>query len=1044
MALWYVFAGRTAILSGAYFEPFALSNVFNYSIFIFATVFVYTVVHYIYVASLGVSLKSISLKNVELGPAATDQSSILNRHLDEIVYFFQSTDYELVVVEDLDRFDDSDIFVTLREINSLVNGYVGVKRRVQFLYALRDDMFANTDRTKFFEFIIPVIPIINSSNAIDMVLRQGERLALQDRLDPDFLREVSRYLNDLRLIRNIFNEYAIYVANLETDDENSLDPNKLLAVLIYKNTYPRDFERLHRGEGHLATIFDQRDRLIADAEREYRSEIVELQQGIEAAEQQIPRDIKELRRSYAMALVQTLPADLRSVGTGNQAMIPVNQLVDDDRFDEVIEAGRVHFQAGYHGPVRQQDIGNLQSEIDPTIGFRDRVSLIEKKSRESKDKAQARIVELRERIKKIRASKFNVLLRKDSARLNEAFAKLGDGGELARFLLLEGYLDDSYYQYTSLFHSGRLSPNDNKFLRHIRGFVTPEPDFPIDNAEEVIENMRAEDFGQSFVLNVKLVDVLLGEPNQHDRRSKLFTFLANEFSRHEDFFRSYYSNGMHVDDLLIGLSAAWPLLVPAMLESSMRNDHLARLIEEVPPDLLGKLASEHRELGEYLSKELPDVLALTDSLDPSRLEPLKLAVEDLSALADRPQIVRSLFEAGHYRLTVANLDFIHSSVLDRTDVDGLHRRHLSTLREIGPRPLLIRVEDGFEEYFENVLMQLDRNEEEGLPAMLEVLSHDALETADVEAFISKQRGVFPSLEGVPDSWRPALFRIAKIEPTWANCVTFMSDETFEAASLVEFLSDDAMRAALLEIDMPSGDDTLALRNFLRETNELPNDAYRELIAALPNRARRFPSGLDDAKRQILIEENAVTFCEENFNALADDAELQVLFIASNIGTYLEDPSAVPVDDAFREKLLRSDITDDVKRAVIGFMDLGQIAEQPERAAVVAQILVRTNVNLEGMTFEVARALIHATEQTTMRIKLLNGLHQTMDLTQIRETLGLLPSPYSSITVGYARPRLPNTEENRILVQWLDDRDVISSYGSALWSDDIVVYLYHRR
>ena len=61
-------------------------------------------------------------------------------------------------------------------INSLVNGNVGVRRKVRFLYALRDDMFSNTDRTKFFEFIIPVVPIINSSNSIDMVLKQGKRL----------------------------------------------------------------------------------------------------------------------------------------------------------------------------------------------------------------------------------------------------------------------------------------------------------------------------------------------------------------------------------------------------------------------------------------------------------------------------------------------------------------------------------------------------------------------------------------------------------------------------------------------------------------------------------------------------------------------------------------------------------------------------------------------------------------------------------------------------------------------------------------------------
>jgi hypothetical protein len=80
----------------------------------------------------------------------------------------------------------------LREINKLINENAGVKRTIRFLYALRDDMFINTDRTKFFEFIIPVIPIINSSNSIDKMLEQGKRLALDDQLDRQFLREVSR------------------------------------------------------------------------------------------------------------------------------------------------------------------------------------------------------------------------------------------------------------------------------------------------------------------------------------------------------------------------------------------------------------------------------------------------------------------------------------------------------------------------------------------------------------------------------------------------------------------------------------------------------------------------------------------------------------------------------------------------------------------------------------------------------------------------------------------------------------------------------------
>ncbi|WP_216603822.1 hypothetical protein [Ruegeria sp. HKCCD6228] len=123
---------------------------------------------------------------------------------------------------------------------------------------------------------------------------------------------------------------------------------------------------------------------------------------------------------------------------------------------------------------------------------------------------------------------------------------------------MEGHLDDTYYQYTSLFHSGRLSPNDNKFLIQIRAFVTPEPGFPIDNPSEVIAAMREEDFRQSYVLNVKLVDSLMSDRSRHlEQVQKLFEFLSSEFESCEGFFEAYYASGSHVGGLISGLVDAW-------------------------------------------------------------------------------------------------------------------------------------------------------------------------------------------------------------------------------------------------------------------------------------------------------------------------------------------------------------------------------------------------------------------------------------------------------------------------------------------------------
>jgi hypothetical protein len=178
MTLWHLFQNREEILTRDFFRPFDLTNWFNFSVAAFGFAFLWYALHRTYLKSFGVSLKSVSLTDVEITPESAEGESILNRHLDEIIYFFQSTRYDLVIIEDLDRFDNPDIFVTLREINSLVNANFGVKKRVRFLYALRDDIFTNTDRTKFFEFIVPVIPIINHSNSIDKVLEEGQRLSL--------------------------------------------------------------------------------------------------------------------------------------------------------------------------------------------------------------------------------------------------------------------------------------------------------------------------------------------------------------------------------------------------------------------------------------------------------------------------------------------------------------------------------------------------------------------------------------------------------------------------------------------------------------------------------------------------------------------------------------------------------------------------------------------------------------------------------------------------------------------------------------------------
>ncbi len=1046
LAIWFVFSRREDIISGTFFAPLSFSNWLNLGSFALATTLLWVILHHFYVASFGLSLKSISLKDVEIKPAHDDQESILNRHLDEIVYFFQSTKYDLVIIEDLDRFNNAEIFVTLREINSLVNKNVGVKNTIRFLYALRDDMFVNTDRTKFFEFIIPVIPIINTSNSIDMVLEQGRRLELDGRLDKQFLREVSRYLNDLRLIQNIFNEYAIYVANLETDEENLLDANKLLAILIYKNVYPRDFERLHRGAGTLAEILNRQDELIRTGEAAYRADITELEERLEAAEQQTPSGLRELRQIYAMALIEKLSAhDVSvSVSLDRGTWITLPQLVSHDTFEQLIGATRL-FHRNVHNQFNQMDVSKLQSEVDSQKSFQQRKEEIESKAADNKSKTLRQIRDLRTKITTLRTAKLNELLRLNANRAQDLFENFKENGELARFLIMEGHLDDTYYQYTSLFHSGRLSPNDNKFLIQIRAFVTPEPGFPIDNPKEVIAAMRDEDFRQSYVLNVKLVDSLLSDRSRFlDQTQKLFEFLSSEFECCEEFFDAYYTSGRDVAGFLSGLANVWGNLVPAVIASHNNISHVSQLVSNLPETLLKTLGRKFDELPEFVSENLPEILLNKPEFAPERVACLDFEVKDMPAIKEHSEIVRFMFEKGLFELTITNLEYVYQEILGENDLEALSERNFTTIRSTNNATLMKRVERDFDRYLRDILLELQGNSKEDAPAVLAVILHDELDQDDLREFLERQTTRLPALEGVPERLHAMLFKLSVIQPTWVNCLTFMEGEGFEADSLVGYLDRDAVRGAILEHPIPSDMNSLNLRLFLLNAGSMSDAAYKEYAHALPKSFTKLPEGLEPAKLRILIEEGKITFAKESLDALADNRDLQVLFVAANIAAYLAEPDSFALDDDFLEALLRSEIDNVAKLVIVKLMNLEALVDLPERSALIGQILVNTEADIPNLNGSIAQSLIKYSSPIATRILLFNKYCSLMNDEEVRHVLANLPRPFSEITTGYKTPILKNTTENQGLVKLLDSRNIISSWREGgFFSGDIRVNLYRR-
>lgn len=282
------------------------------------------------------------IKEVKLPSDTTIQSgreesdSVFNKNLDEIMYFFEATGYRIVFFEDLDRLDDPKIFVHLRELNNLLNNDDAIKRKpIVFVYAVRDDIFSKEDRTKFFDFIIPIIPVINETNSGEILLQrlqEAKGKAIEHNISQGFVLDVSPYISDMRVLQNIYNEFVIYKDTLRTTQELSLSDEQMLAMTIFKNVHPSDFADIQSESGVIKQAFEDKQRFISAKKQEMQAEIDDYKTTVERYKADSMKSVREIKFAMFGELMGQLgtPESLRA---GWDA-ISASEIMDD-KFDLV-------------------------------------------------------------------------------------------------------------------------------------------------------------------------------------------------------------------------------------------------------------------------------------------------------------------------------------------------------------------------------------------------------------------------------------------------------------------------------------------------------------------------------------------------------------------------------------------------------------------------------------------------------------------------------------------------------------------------------------
>lgn len=477
------------------------------SLLLFVPLFYYL---YIFYRGNKLRISKITFKGAEANVNDDkNDESVLDRDIKELVYLLRSSGTKIVVFEDLDRYNNTSIYTKLRELNFLLNHYVkisGDKKPVRFIYMLKDSLFFSKNRTKFFDFILPIVPIVDSKTSENELIELFK--AVENAPDRSVLTDISLYVDDMRLLKNIVNEYIVY-SKIIPLGQIDLDSNKLFALITLKNIFPNEFELLQEDKGFIRTVFDRLESNKREITQNLKKDLEKINENIKFINSRIENDKFE-----AMALI--ISVDVRPYN--NQYKTMPQFLKDWSQTPENsvdIQDSNGSQYLTYNNFIEKYVLTDDEKK-SLVERYPEDFSLEMSKLNSDKEKMQ-------KQIKDIEMYSYKELISiMTTEQKDELFSIYGfDIVEshyfpLIRVLILDGLLDETYWYYKGNFNVDRsniLKRNDTIYVKGLKEGKELDIFLDVETPDQIINRLKLTDFSRDNILNKKVLKTCIEKNN---------------------------------------------------------------------------------------------------------------------------------------------------------------------------------------------------------------------------------------------------------------------------------------------------------------------------------------------------------------------------------------------------------------------------------------------------------------------------------------------------------------------------------------------------
>lgn len=999
------------------------------------------------------------IEKLTSGPASisltNNTGSFFDQYLDEIVYFFEANPYDVVVFEDIDRFNDPYIFETLRELNTLLNNSKQIApKRLTFVYAIKDSIFeqlgkisingvkltaqeiqqlAVTNRTKFFDVVIPVVPFISHRNARDLIAKEMKSSGFV--IGKPLLDILSAYLVDMRLIKNIHNEFGIFAQKiLATGHLDELQPQPLFAMIVYKNLSMTDFEKVKEGTSRLDDVWRDFRKLvntrIASAEQEAR--LARSRKGklelVESRAEILGNGLEE----YMDRLLRSAGQSLDKASITLSSSVTLAQLREPGFWESWLENESLTLKLEYQVAVQvQYNQGRVKFQLNITLDdlrkeLDDPLNLEEWKTADAR-MLQTTIedsIDLREFLKTATmqqlAERHDIVLETEHG--FESFSAIAErhlGKGLTFDLIRAGYIDRNFSLYVSLYYDDTVTARARNFILHSVDAGTVDINAEIGTGPQIaamLDEVGDGIFNERSIYNIQLLDYLLA--SEDARLDRSMPLIGGD--REEDFAirTAYFASGHEQAALVTRLTPSWT----GILEFLVTDESVA---EEERSELLdiafSALSAKHRYLTspvvrDFIQSNYLKMKALVGGREVNSLEMVVAVLKDASvtfaslsslSVALRPSAV----ENSLYELTEANLT---------AAIDGETNLALDNLRSAS-ESIFAYAAGNLSAYLEIQASSVTTSHTiasyKNFTGILNSLANRDLN--DVLKVAERSSGVIVNkIANLDEKLWPIVAQTGKLAPNYSNVASYI-----EKVGSIDMHLARTLKAAdeITELESVAESDKISLALTLLTTNQLNYEKRVQLAVSLGLEAPLSIADINLAGEDAgmagavlaagLVEDSATAF--EGLAAAPWPVKSSYIQASEDFVGYVRsiDFSA----DDFASLVQDNSVSDDIKETIV--LNLSDFGSSTGRVAL--DVLARLALS-KALTVGAANLLVMASADVDASpiVQLIALEIDSLVLDDVLEVLRLMPERYRKLTTTGGHTKLPLTNANLKLADHL--------------------------